>query len=93
MAAAADGELDVVVAAEAYAGDDVGGVLAAGDRGRILVDHAVVDGARLVIAGVARNDQVASQAAASGLSASVVVSVVMWAPFQLTAPRDGTPRS
>ena len=47
VAAAPDGDLGAVVAGEPHAGDDVGGVPAAGNRGRMLVDHGVVDGARL----------------------------------------------
>ena len=62
MAAAADGEVEAVITAEAHAGDDVGDVPAAGDGGRILVDHAVVDGAGGVVAGIPRLDQLASQA-------------------------------
>ena len=54
VAAAADGDLDAVLAGEADAGDDVGGVAAAGDGRRVLVDHGVVDGAGVVVAGVSR---------------------------------------
>ena len=61
MAAAADGDLHAVVAAETDAGDDVGGVAAARDGGRVLVDHGVVDRACLVVAGIVRHDQVAAQ--------------------------------
>jgi hypothetical protein len=57
-----DGELDAVVTAEAHAGDDVGGVPAARDGRRVLIDHAVVDGAGRVVAGISRHDQLASQA-------------------------------
>ena len=60
VAAAADGDLDAVLAGEPHTGNDVGGVAAAHDGGRVLVDHAVVDGARLVIPGVAGRDQVAA---------------------------------
>ena len=58
--AAPHGDLDAVLAGEPHAGDDVGGVAAAGDRGRVLVDHGVVDGARLVVPGIPRADQVAA---------------------------------
>ena len=54
VAAAPDGDLDAVLAGEPHAGDDVGGVAAAHDGGRVLVDHGVVDGARLVIPGICR---------------------------------------
>ena len=58
MAAAADGDLGAVVAGEPDAADDVGGVPAARDGGRMLVDHAVVHGARLVVTRISRHDQV-----------------------------------
>ena len=45
-------------AGEPDAGDDVGGVPAARDRRRMLVDHAVVHGARLVVTRISRHDQV-----------------------------------
>ena len=61
VAAASDGDLDAMLAAETYAGDDVGDVPAARDGGRVLVDHGVVDGARLVVPGISRRDQVAAQ--------------------------------
>jgi hypothetical protein len=60
VAAAADGDLDAVLTREPHAGDDVGGVAAARDGGRVLVDHAVVDGARLVVPGIPGRDQVAA---------------------------------
>src|SRR5437764_1371266 len=62
VAATPDGDLEAVFAAETDTGDDVDGVPAARDGGRMLVDHAVVDGARLVVPGVSRPDQVAVQA-------------------------------
>ena len=58
VAAAADGDLRAVAAGEPDAADDVGGVPAARDRGRMLVDHAVVHGARLVVTRISRHDQV-----------------------------------
>ena len=58
VAAAPDRDLDAVLAGEPHAGDDVGGVTAAGDGRRVLVDHGVVDGAGLVIPGISRPDQV-----------------------------------
>ena len=60
MPAAPHGDLRSVLAGEPHAGDDVGGVAAADDGGRVLVDHAVVDGARLVVSGVSRLDQFAA---------------------------------
>jgi hypothetical protein len=47
-----------VATGEPDAGDDVGGVPAARDCRRMLVDHPVVDGARLVVPGISRGDQV-----------------------------------
>ena len=58
MAAAPDGDFCAVAAGEPDAADDVGGVPAADDRGRMLVDHAVVHGARLVVTRISRHDQV-----------------------------------
>ena len=58
VAAAPDGDLGAVGAGEPDAGDDVGGVPAARDRGRVLVDHGVVHGARLVVTRISRHDQV-----------------------------------
>src|SRR5205085_7075920 len=40
------GDLEAVFAAETHTGDDVDGVPAVCDGGRMLVDHGVVDGAR-----------------------------------------------
>ena len=60
VAAAADGDLDAVLAGEPHAGDHVGDVAAARDGGRALVDHGVVDGACLVIPGIPGHDQVAA---------------------------------
>ena len=62
VTATPDGDLEAVLAAETYAGDDVDGVPAARDRGWMLVDHGVVDGARLVVTGISRPDQVTLQA-------------------------------
>jgi hypothetical protein len=61
VAAAADGDLGAVGAGEPDAGDHVGDVPAARDRRRILADHGVVDGARLVVSGISRHDQVTAQ--------------------------------
>ncbi len=60
VAAAADGEEQAVFAGEVDGGDDVGGVGAAGDQGRALVDHGVVDRARLVVARIAGLDEAAA---------------------------------
>ena len=51
VAAAADGERQSVLGGEADRGGDVGGVGAAGDHGRALVDHAVPDAAGGLVAG------------------------------------------
>ena len=51
---------------EPDAGDDVGGVRTAHDRGRMLVDHAVVDGAGLGVAGIRRQDDGAAQGGLHG---------------------------
>src|SRR5262249_12919077 len=59
VTAAADGDLDAVLAGEPHARDHVGGVPAAGDGGGALVDHGVVDGACLVILGIPGQDQAA----------------------------------
>jgi hypothetical protein len=61
VAAAPDGDLDAVLSGEPHAGDDVGGVAAARDRGRVLVDHGVVDGTRLVVPVISGQDQAAAQ--------------------------------
>jgi hypothetical protein len=60
VAAAPDGDLHAVLAGEPDAGDDIGGVATAHDGGRVLVDHAVVDGAGLVVPGIRRHDQAAA---------------------------------
>ena len=61
VTAASDGDLDAMLAAETYAGNNVGDVPAARDGGRALVDHGVVDYAHLVVPGIARRDQVTAQ--------------------------------
>ena len=61
VAATSDGDLGAVLAAEPHAGDDIGDVAAARDRSRVLVDHAVVDGARLVVPGISGHDQLTAQ--------------------------------
>ncbi len=58
--AAADGDEQVVVAGEVDRGDDVGDVGALGDERRVLVDHRVVDRARLVVARIAGLDELAA---------------------------------
>jgi hypothetical protein len=59
MAAAADGDLEAFVVGELDCGHDVGGVQAAGDGRRALVDEAVVDSPNLVVAGIVRSDDLA----------------------------------
>ena len=56
--AAPHGDLCAVGAGEPDAGDHIGGVPAARDRRRVLVDHAVVHGARLVVTRISRHDQI-----------------------------------
>src|SRR5262249_42016597 len=57
VATAADGDFDAVLAGEPHAGDHIGDVPAARYRSGVLVDHAVVHGARLVILGLPGQDQ------------------------------------
>src|ERR1700739_1807856 len=59
--AAPDGDVDAVGAGELHAGDNVGGVGAAHYGGRVLVDHGVVDGAGLGVAGLPGQDEGAAQ--------------------------------
>jgi hypothetical protein len=61
VTAAPDRDLDSVLAGEPHARNDVGGVAAARDGRRVLVDHGVVDGARPVVPGISRQDQAAAQ--------------------------------
>ena len=51
-------DLCAVGVGELDAGDHIGGVPAQRDRRRVLVDHAVVHGARLVVTRISRHDQV-----------------------------------
>ena len=67
VAAAADGHDDAVVTGEVDRGDDVGDSGALGDEGRVLVDHRVVDGARLVIAGITALDEMAAHGGGQSL--------------------------
>jgi hypothetical protein len=52
------GDLCAVGAGEPDAGDHIGAVPAPRDRRRVLVDHAVVHGARLVVTRISWHDQV-----------------------------------
>jgi hypothetical protein len=61
VAAAADRELEAALAPEAHCCDDVVDVRDACDQRGPLVDHGVVELARLVVAGVVRPDEGASQ--------------------------------
>ena len=54
--AAAHGEIESVLAGEVHGSDDVADLLGLQDRQRPLVEHAVVDHARLVVAFVLRGD-------------------------------------
>jgi hypothetical protein len=51
----------------------VGGVPAARDGSREFVDHGVVDGARAVVAGISRRDQIAGKAAVSSSSGAMAM--------------------
>ena len=62
VAAAADGDGEVLLAREARRPHDVGDAGTAGDQGRAAVDRAVPDRARLVVVRVARTDELAAQA-------------------------------
>jgi len=59
--AAADGERQAVVAGEVDGGDDVRRVHAAGDEGRLFVDHCVVDAASLIVTFIAWLDEPSAQ--------------------------------
>ena len=65
VAAAADGDEQLVVAAEIHRGHHVGDVRAARDEQRPLVDHAVVKLARLIIVRVVAPDDGATEALVS----------------------------
>jgi hypothetical protein len=71
VAAAPDGDRDAAGAGEPDAGYDVGGVPDADDGLRVFVDHGVVDGPGLVVAGVFGPDQVAADAGGQFLVAGV----------------------
>jgi hypothetical protein len=55
---ASDGEEQPLLTREIDRGDDVGDVDTLGDQGGMLVNHRVVDLARVVVARVARTDEV-----------------------------------
>ena len=81
VAAAADGEQQAVVAGEADGRRDVVGVGAARDQRRALVDHRVVDRARLVVVGVVGPDQPAlGTRRAPGARPARVWSIVLMRP-------------
>ena len=61
MAAAADREQEAVLAREGHGGDHVGDVQSSHDHEGPLVDHAVVEGAGVVVARIAPWDQLAPQ--------------------------------
>ena len=48
-------------------GLDIGHAAAAGHHRRVLVDHGVIDGARLVVAGIAGNEHIAAEMASKVL--------------------------
>ena len=61
MAAAANGHVQLVVAGKGHGRGHVGGVSAAGDQRRVLVDHGVIDGAGLIVTRVGGGDHFALQ--------------------------------
>ena len=72
VAAAAHGEGQAVLAGEVDGADHIGHIDAAGNQRRALVDHAVVDLARLLVVGVARLDQLAAHTCAEILNGRAV---------------------
>ena len=63
VAAAANGDVELVVASEIDGGDDVGDVGAAGDQPWMLVDHAVVKLARFLVVRISAPDDRAAHGA------------------------------
>lgn len=61
VAAAADGEEQILLAGEAHRGDHVGDAGTAGDQRRVFVDHAVVDASSNVVAEIPGLDQLTAQ--------------------------------
>jgi len=53
---------ELLVATEVHRGDDVGGIRAASDQPRSLVDHAVVQGAHLVVVRIRRINETSTKA-------------------------------
>jgi hypothetical protein len=86
VAAAPDGDLDAVLAGEPHAGNDVGRVPAAHDGRWTLVDHGVVDGARLVIPGspgVIRSPRTAAASSSYGAVVTVAEVVMSCCPLRV----------
>jgi hypothetical protein len=71
VAPVANGKVEPVIAGEVNAGDDVSGLLCAEYRQWVLVKHAVVNRARLVVSLVASGNDVASHALAKGLDTNL----------------------
>src|SRR6202008_805094 len=67
VAAAADGDLELVLAREAHRGLDVGGAVAANHQGRPAVDQPVVHLPGIVVAGVGGREHGAGELRAEGL--------------------------
>ena len=59
MAAAVNGQVQVVVAGEVDGRHYIPHVLAAGNEGRPFVNHRIINGTRLIVIWVGRGDQVA----------------------------------
>jgi hypothetical protein len=72
VAAAADSNLELVLAGEVDGAHDVNCSDAASNQGRMLVDHAVVDHAGRVVARVTGTEELATQARAERLDSRVV---------------------
>jgi hypothetical protein len=67
VAPGANGKAEPVIAGEVHAGDDVSHLPGAQHRQRVLVKHAIVNRARLVVSLVASGNDVTPDALAKGL--------------------------
>src|SRR5262249_26123756 len=72
VAAAPDRYQELVRAREIDGLDHIGDPSTTGDEGGLAVDHAIPDGAGLIIAGVARTEQWATQAGLEPLHSGLV---------------------
>ena len=85
VAAAADGERQLVAAREGDRGGHVVRARAPGDERRAPVDHRVEDRARLVVARVFGSDQLAAEGSAELLTAAIAAVVVVFIESPLAA--------